>query len=247
MASIYADVRDHMRKCTRPFARMLAVNKYKTSREIMRKTKATKKTGTIAYQLNPRFDLRGEATEKNPLMGVSVVASTPVSTREMAERISHACSLTKSDVIAVLNALGHELGEALLDGRTVQIDEIGSFGLKLGLKEPKYLEDRVTHHDVEVKGVSFRPCKELKEALRAAEIVSGGHAVRTLLTRDIAKRRLRTFFEDNDYIYRSQMEQLCECSTYLATKYLNLFVKEGRLRAQGRKNSRFYTPAAEGF
>ena len=111
----------------------------------MRKTKITKKSGTIAYQLNPRYDLQGEATEKNPLMGVSVVSSTPVTTKEMAER------------------------------------------------------------------------------------------------------RLRAFFEDHEYIYRSQMEQLCECSTYLATKYLNLFVKEGRLRALGRQNSRFYAPHPEGF
>ena len=213
----------------------------------MRKTKATKKSGTIAYQLNPRYDLQGEATEKNPLMGVSVVPMPPVTTKEMAERIGYATSVNKTDVVAVLSALGHELSQALLDGRTVRIDEIGSFNVKLGMKALKYLNDRVTQHDIEVKGISFRPCKELKESLRSAEIVSGGHAVRTLLTRDIAERRLRTFFEDNDYIYRSQMEQLCECSTYLATKYLNLFVKEGRLRALGRKNSRFYAPASEGF
>lgn len=208
----------------------------------MRKTKATKQSGTIAYQLNPRHDLQGEATEKNPLMGVSVVASTPVTTKDMADRISHACTLHKADVVAVLNALGHEMSEALLDGRTVQIDEIGSFSLKLGLKEPKYLEDRVTSNDVVVKGVSFRACKELKEALRGAEIVSGGHAVRTLLTRDIVERRLRTFFEDNDYIFRSQMEQVCECSKHLALKYLNELVDGGLLRALGRKNSRFYAP-----
>ena len=213
----------------------------------MRKTKATKKSGTIAYQLNPRFDLQGESTEKNPLMGVSVVPSTPVTTKEMTDNISYACSVTKTDVVAVLSALGHELSQALLDGRTVQIDEIGSFNIKLGMKEPKHLDDRVTSHDIEVKGITFRPCKELKEAMQGAEIVSGGHAVRTLLTRDIAERRLRTFFEDNTYIYRSQMEQLCECSTYLATKYLNLFVKEGRLRALGRQNSRFYAPTPEGF
>ena len=213
----------------------------------MRKTKATKKSGTIAYQVNPRHDLKGEASENNPLMGVSVVASTPVTTKEMAERISHACTLHKADVVAVLNALGYEMSEALLDGRTVQMDEIGSFSLKLGLKEPKYLDDRVTSQDVVVKGVSFRPCKELKEALRGAEIVSGGHAVRTLLTRDIVERRLRTFFEDHPYIYRSQMEQVCECSKYLALKYLDELVAEGRLRALGRKNSRFYAPAPGGF
>lgn len=213
----------------------------------MRKTKAAKKSGTIAYQLNPRFDLQGEASADNPLMGVSIVPTAPVTTKEMAERIGHATSVNKTDVVAVLSALGYELSQALLDGRTVQIDEIGSFGIKLGLKERKYLDDRVTHHDVEVKGISFRPCKELKEAMRGAEIVSGGHAVRTLLTRDIAERRLRIFFEDNDYIFRSQMEQVCECSTYLATKFLNLFVKEGRLRALGRKNSRFYVPVEGAF
>ena len=213
----------------------------------MRKTKATKKSGTIAYQLNPRYDLQGEATEKNPLMGVSVVASTPVTTREMAERISHACTLHKADVVAVLSALGHELSRALLDGRTVQVDEIGSFNVKLGLKERKYLDDRVTHHDIEVKGISFRPCKELKEELRGAEIVSGGHAVRTLLTRTIVEHRLATFFTDHPYIYRSQMEQLCECSKHLALKYLNELVDEGYLRALGRKNSRFYAPAPGRF
>ena len=208
----------------------------------MRKTKATKHSGTIAYQLNPKHDLKGEASEKNPLMGVSVVASTPVTTKEMAERISHACSITKTDVVAVLDALGREVSEALLDGRTVQMDEIGSFSLKLGLKEPKYLDDRVTSQNVAIKGISFRACKELKEALRGAEIVSGGHAVRTLLTRDIVERRLRTFFEDKDYIFRSQMEQLCECSKYMALKYLEELVDEGQLRALGRKNSRFYAP-----
>ena len=78
--------------------------------------------------------------------------------------------------------------------------------------------------------------------MRGAEIVSGGHAVRTLLTRDIVERRLQTFFEDNDYIFRSQMEQVCECSKHLALKYLNELTDEGLLRALGRKNSRFYDP-----
>ena len=153
VATIYADVRRH---------------EIENLDKNMRKTKATKKSGTIAYQLNPRFDLQGEATEKNPLMGVSIVPTTPVTTKEMAERIGYATSVNKTDVVAVLSALGHELSRALLDGRTVQVDEIGSFNVKLGLKERKYLDDRVTHHDIEVKGISFRPCKELKEAMPCA-------------------------------------------------------------------------------
>ena len=41
---------------------------------------------------------------------------------------------------------------------------------------------------------------------------------------------------------------MCVITSYkYATKYLNLFVEEGRLRALGRKNSRFYAPKPEGF
>ena len=138
---------------------MVAVDKLKPFAKNMRKTKATKKSGTIAYQLNPRFDLQGEATEKNPLMGVSVVPSTPVTTKDMADNISYACSVTKTDVVAVLSALEHELSRALLDGRTVQIDEIGSFNVKLGMKEPKYLNDRVTQHDIESRASVSAPAR----------------------------------------------------------------------------------------
>ena len=56
------------------------------------------------------------------------------------------------------------------------------------------------------------------------------------------EHRLATFFADHPYIYRSQMEQVCECSKHLALKYLNELVDEGLLRALGRKNSRFYAP-----
>ena len=56
-----------------------------------------------------------------------------------------------------------------------------------------------------------------------------------------------TFFTDHPYIYRSQMEQLCECSKHLALKYLNELVDEGYLHTLGRKNSRFYAPRPEGF
>ena len=212
----------------------------------MTKKTTTKKSGTIAYQLRRQNDLTGEATEKNPQVAVTVVNSKLTTTKELAEYINFACSVTESDVAAVLQALGKCVCDELLDGNRVELEHLGTFSLSLTCGRKK-LEDRVTKNDIRVKNILFTPCAEMKQAMRGAEIVSGGHAVRTLLTREIAEHRLRAFFEDHDYIYRSQMEQLCECSEYLAAKYLNLFVKEGRLRALGRKNARFYAPPREGF
>ena len=79
----------------------------------MKKVTATKKSGTIAYQLYERNDLTGKATKKNPTMGVSIVNSKVVTTQEMADDINHASSVTQGDVAAVLQAVGQRIAEAL--------------------------------------------------------------------------------------------------------------------------------------
>ena len=71
----------------------------------MTKKTTTKKSGTIAYQLRRQNDLTGTATEKNPQMAVTVVKSKLTTTKELAEYINFACSVTESDVVAVLQAM----------------------------------------------------------------------------------------------------------------------------------------------
>ena len=85
----------------------------------MKRGSATKKSGTIAYQLHVRNDLQGKATEENPTMAVSVVNSEVITTADLAKDINRACSITEADVVAVLQALGQRIGDALLDGNRV--------------------------------------------------------------------------------------------------------------------------------
>ena len=49
----------------------------------MKRGSATKKSGTIAYQLHVRNDLQGKATKKNPTMAVSVVSRSEEHTSEL--------------------------------------------------------------------------------------------------------------------------------------------------------------------
>ena len=132
----------------------------------------TKKSGTIAYQLRRQNDLTGTATEKNPQMAVTVVNSKLTTTKELAEYINFACSVTESDIAAVLQALGKCVCDELLDGNRVEIDHIGTFSLSLTCGRKK-LEDRVTKNDIRVKNILFTPCTEMKQAMRGADIVSG--------------------------------------------------------------------------
>ena len=205
----------------------------------MKQKTATKKSGTIAYQLYERNDLTGKSTKKNPTMGVSVVSSRVVTTKEMADDINHASSATQSDVAAVLQAVGQRIAEALLDGNRIEIDHVGTFSLTLTCGN-KRKEDYITSKDISVSRISFTPCAELWHAMRGAQIVSGGPTGNKHLTDATIEKRLEEYFATNDSLSRSTFERICECSRHTALTKLKELVKAGRLIAIGPKNQRQY-------
>ena len=205
----------------------------------MSKKATTKKSGTITYQLRRQNDLTGTSTERNPHVAVTIVNSKLTTTKDLAEYINFACSITESDVVAVLQALGKCVCDELLDGNRVELEHLGTFSLSLTCGNKK-LEDRVTKRDIHVKNILFTPCAEMKEAMRTAEIVSGGPNPNKQLSDEVIERRLTKYFEEHEYMQRRDFEACCECSRYTATKKLKELVKSGKLRALGAKNSRFY-------
>ncbi len=208
----------------------------------MKQKTATKKSGTIAYQLYERNDLTGKSTQKNPTMGVSVVSSRVVTTKEMADDINHASSATQSDVAAVLQAVGQRIAEALLDGNRIEIDHVGTFSLTLTCGN-KRKEDYITSKDISVSRISFAPCAELWHAMRRAQIVSGGPTGNKHLTDATIEKRLEEYFATNDSLSRSTFERICECSRHTALTKLKELVKAGKLIAIGPKNQRQYIPS----
>ena len=205
----------------------------------MKQGTATKKSGTIAYQLYERNDLTGKSTKKNPTMGVSIVSSRVVTTKEMADDINHASSATQSDVAAVLQAVGQRIAEALLDGNRIEIDHVGTFSLTLTCGN-KRKEDYITSKDISVSRISFAPCAELWHAMRGATIVSGGPTGNKHLTDATIEKRLEEYFTTHDSLSRSTFERICECSRHTALTKLKELTQRGFLIAIGPKNQRQY-------
>ena len=205
----------------------------------MKRGTATKKSGTIAYQLHVRNDLQGKATKKNPTMAVSIVNSEVITTEELAKDINHACSVTQSDVLAVLQAVGQRIGEALLDGNRVEIDHIGTFSLALTCGN-KHKDDHITNKDISVSRIVFSPCSELLRQMNNATIVSGGSTGTKHLSDDDIEKRLTAYFATNHSISRSRFEQICECSRHTALTKLKELTERGILIAIGPKNLRQY-------
>ena len=146
------------------------------------KKATTKKSGTIAYQLYERNDLTGRATKKNPAMGVTIVGSEVITTSKLADDINHASSITQADVLAVLQAVGQHLADALLDGNRVELDHLGTFSLTLTCGN-KRKEDHITSKDISVSRSTFeRICEcsrhtallKLKELVKAGKLIAIG-------------------------------------------------------------------------
>ena len=57
----------------------------------------------------------------------SVLVGTPVTTKQVAERLARESTVSLADVYAVLLSLGSVLGDYMSQGRTVKLDGIGSF------------------------------------------------------------------------------------------------------------------------
>ena len=205
-----------------------------------------KESGSIAYQLREKHDLRGEGNTDNPALAVSVVGGRTVTAAELAKEIAASCTIKEADVAGVLTALSQRVQSTLLDGNRVELGEIGTLSVTLTCGN-KHRADKVNARDVSVRRIAFAPSKELSKAMRSAKIVSAGPSRTKHLTDEEITTRLTSHFATNDVLYRSEVESLCECSRYRAMQIIDAFIEAGKLRAIGRRNSRHYTATNGNF
>ena len=119
------------------------------------------------------------------------------STDELRRDIQARCSLTETDVTAVLDAVSHVMGRELAEGRQVHLDGIGYFRVSLTTIEPVVAATKRKLTKVKMAGVKFRADQKLKNeigTIKAKALKANEHSacgmMRTTAMRHI--RRLRT-------------------------------------------------------
>ncbi|PRD49381.1 HU family DNA-binding protein [Sphingobacterium haloxyli] len=83
---------------------------------------------------------------------------------DLAANISHSCSLTESDVYAVLQSLVREIPRAIADGYIVRLGNLGSFRMSVNSTGSAKKED-VSELNVQKRRLIFHPSKRLKKEL----------------------------------------------------------------------------------
>lgn len=95
----------------------------------------------------------------------SFTVGKPVSTMELAQRISRQCTVNPADTYAVLTALGGALGEFMAEGRTVKLENMGTFYYTANA-EGNGVETAEEVSAAQIKGVRVRfiPQKHLNQS-----------------------------------------------------------------------------------
>ncbi|MBR5964312.1 MAG: HU family DNA-binding protein [Bacteroidaceae bacterium] len=222
----------------------------------MRTIKNSKKERHISYQIVAKNDLSGQASPSNPVVRVAPVGQDTIGTSEMARDISETCTLTPADVKAVLEALGDYMRKTLLSGNRLRVDNVGTFGVSLACSYTNSEGERCEHkqsdnisgaNDVYVKNIVFAPDASLKKAMKEAVFVNSGLTPFQAPSDAEVEERLTEWFGSHSSILTGEVEALFGCSCRFARNLLNSLVDEGRLSAEGSRNTRYYRPVGDNF
>ena len=178
--------------------------------------------------LHPRFRLNGK-----------------VSTAQLRARIQKYCTLTETDVIAVLDALSHAMGEELAEGRQVHLDGIGYFRVSLTTNEPVVAATKRKLTKVKMAGVKFRADQKLKNeigTIKAKVLKANEHSAK--LTDKEIDRRLTNYFATRPFMTRNDFQSVCGMMRTTAMRHIRRLRTEGKLKNEGTMLQPIYVPVS---
>ncbi len=167
--------------------------------------------------LHPRLRMNGSAT-----------------TEELRKDIQRRCSLTETDVSAVLDALSHAVGKELAEGKQVHLDGIGYFRLTLTTSEAVSAATKRKITKVKFKGVTFRADQKLKNNVGSVKVKTlklNEHSSK--LTDEEIDSRIKAYLLTHHFMTRDDFQQICGMMRSTAMRCLRRLRAEGKLKNAG--------------
>lgn len=164
-----------------------------------------------------------------------VVSTRRIGTDQLSREIHKCCTLTISDVRAVLISLSEQLAAHLENGERVHIEGLGYFYVTL--KAPEVRDPKaVRATSVKVKTVRFCPDSELRELLEGAEIKRSDRRPHSRVwTAEEIEKRLAEYFRTEPFLTRHKFQELFTVTETTALRHIRRLLAEGKLRNIGTR------------
>lgn len=163
---------------------------------------------------------------------------------EIYRFISECCSVTSSDIKAVLDALSWYVGSELASGYSVELEGLGHFSPALRSR-PSVDKKGRPYTAVAVHGVNFRCSPGLKKMVKEAgaeRVRTGGAAPAAPEER---KAEMLRYLQQNPYINLTEYAALNGCSRHCATADMKRWLAEGVVCYAGSGTHRVYVLAVQ--
>ena len=167
------------------------------------------------------------------------------STDELRRDIQARCSLTETDVTAVLDAVSHVMGRELAEGRQVHLDGIGYFRVSLTTIEPVVAATKRKLTKVKMAGVKFRADQKLKNeigTIKAKVLKANEHSAK--LTDKEIDRRLTNYYATRPFMTRNDFQSVCGMMRTTAMRHIRRLRTEGKLKNEGTMLQPIYVPVS---
>lgn len=99
----------------------------------------------------------GRQDKANNRWYAKAIQVSTVSTDELAERISYSTTVTPSDTVAVLKALGVVMAETMAESHAVKLEGIGTFKIGISSKGSETVEEFTVNTNIRSLHVNFTP------------------------------------------------------------------------------------------
>ena len=168
-----------------------------------------------------------------------------IGTDLLRQRIQERCSLTATDVTAVLDALSHIMGQELADGKQVHLDGIGYFRPCLTSTEPVTIGTKRKATKVKLKSIQFRADQTLKNEFGILKVKSlKGGLDFSQPTNEEIDRRLKKYFQTHQFMRRYDFQNLCGMARSTAMRHIRRLRDEGKLKNEGGVMQPIYVPGS---
>ena len=185
-------------------------------------------------------------TEEQKHLHARIVPSGTYSKKEFLERASRSSQTFNYNVIdAVVGVVIDELAEALSEGYTVELGELGYFSISLKCTHKVMNKRDIRAESICFDNVHLRTSKEFKRKIRREmeleRVEKSKHAPRKVeFSIEQRQQMLQEFLKSNGGITRLEYSRLTGLSRLKAIDDLNAFIKNGILRKRGAGRTVFY-------
>lgn len=179
---------------------------------------------------------------------VRILDSKMVGMKDLAERIAKNTTGSEADVMLVMTALRQAIVDELSDGNSVSIDGICRIEPTLGVTKGN-CGGNERGNSIQLKTLRSHAVKSLIEDVRA-QLSHCSHK-QTRHSNGISEEQtynwLTNHFETHTEVTRREVEEGLGLTRYMATKYMNKFVIEGKLRCPLKGCKSVYSPMPGSF